>query len=62
MYFNLEPVGIEFGKLRICMDIFAELGLAEFHPFSRRVKKIPVDKKVNLDDSAILRRLNEYNG
>ncbi len=59
LYMNLEPQGIDYCKLRICIDIFKELGLIKFDLFSNKIQRIPVNVKVNLDNSEILRRLNE---
>lgn len=59
IYFSLEPQGISFCKLMICLDAFAELGLIRKNLFNRNVQRIPVNGKVNLDDSEILRRLKE---
>ncbi len=57
LYSNLEPQGINLCKLKICVDIFCELGIAQYDVFNDIVRRIPIDIKVNLDDSEILRRL-----
>lgn len=59
MYFNLEPNGISLCKLKICLDIFRELGIVSLDSYNDTIKRIPVDHKVNLGNSEILRRLNE---
>jgi len=59
LYLNLEKYNIDLCKLRVCIDIFRELGLINLNIFNNSVQRIPVNCKVNLDNSEILRRLNE---
>lgn len=59
LYSMLEPQGINLCKLRICIDVFCELGLAECNVYDEIINRIPVNSKVNLDDSEILRRLKD---
>ncbi len=52
-------VGASFGKIIICMNVFEELGLAEISRCKDNMSIYPdsTGKKVNLEDSKILRRL-----
>lgn len=52
-------VGTSFGRIIICMNVFEELGLAEISRCKDNMTIYPdsTGKKVNLDDSKILRRL-----
>lgn len=57
IYMILEQYGMDLCRLKICMDVFSEMGLVSVNPFRSSVQRIPVSSKVNLDDSEILRRL-----
>lgn len=50
---------INYCKMRICIDIFCELGLMEFDVCEGRITPVPVQKKVNLQESSILQRLEK---
>lgn len=52
-------VGASYGKVIICLNVFEELGLAEISRCKDNMSIYPdsTGKKVNLDDSEILRRL-----
>jgi len=52
-------VGASYGKVIICLNVFEELGLAEISRCKDNMSIYPdsTGKKVNLDDSKILRRL-----
>lgn len=57
LYMKSDPANINICKLKICLDVFSELGLVQMDYASGRAKRIRVDKKSNLDDSNILRGL-----
>ena len=44
-------------KLRICVDIFADKGLVSYTPSTMMISYVPVDRKVDLEDSDTLREL-----
>lgn len=48
---------MNYCKFRIALDIFAELGLFETELYSETVRRLPAEKKANLDDSRILTEL-----
>ena len=52
-----RPSIINFGKLRVCIDIFCELGLTTFNSNLNSVKVNPNAEKVSLENSTILRRI-----
>ncbi len=54
---QLHSEGLNYCKLRVCLDIFAELGLMAITEPEGQVMLLPVTKKVNLQDSTILRNL-----
>ena len=51
---------INYCKLRIALDIFEELKLIHFNPVTNLAEQLPVEEKMNLDDSQILTNLNKY--
>ncbi|MDE5576631.1 MAG: hypothetical protein K2J11_04515, partial [Oscillospiraceae bacterium] len=51
------PDEMNYCKFRLALDIFAETGLIGTDPYSGTVRRLHVDKKVNLDDSALLAEL-----
>lgn len=51
---------INYCKLLIALDIFAELKLIALNPVTNLAALLPVQKKVNLDDSQILSNLKKY--
>lgn len=57
LYMKSDPSKINICKLKICLDVFSELGLIEMDYAAGKAKRIRVDKKSNLDDSNILRGL-----
>lgn len=48
---------INFCKFRFALDIFEELGLIETDVYIETARRLPAGKKVNLDDSPLLRKL-----
>jgi len=57
LYMKSDPVNINICKLRVCLDVFSELGLIQMDYAGDKAHRIRVDKKANLDDSEILRGL-----
>lgn len=51
---RLYGAGINYGRSRICLDIFAELGLAQIDEVTGIVKRMPGQDKVDLQSSKIL--------
>lgn len=49
--------GMNYCKLRFCIDIFSELGLVEYDPWNETVRRLPVREKADLESSEILKRL-----
>jgi single-stranded-DNA-specific exonuclease len=57
MYF--EGAGFNYPKLHICVDIFRDKGLIGYEAASGRIKLIQVTKRVDLEQSETLQRLNK---
>lgn len=60
LYLYINKDSINYCKLRLCVDIFCELGLVVFEPELQSVKINSIQGKVNLEDSSILGRLKSY--
>lgn len=60
LFLTINKDNINYCKLRLCVDIFCELGLATFDPNLQVVTTLSVKNKVDLDSSSILRRLKNY--
>ncbi len=54
LFMRMQSADMNYCKLRIALDVFAELGLIETDLYSGTVKRLPVEGKVNLEDSVIL--------
>ena len=50
---------LNYCKFRIALDAFAELGLVETDIYAERVRRLPVKKKADLEDSEILSDLKK---
>ncbi|MGN0621639.1 MAG: single-stranded-DNA-specific exonuclease RecJ [Porcipelethomonas sp.] len=61
LYMKMYSDSMNYCKLRICIDIFSELGLAEIDPFSQEIRIIKNAPKADLDSSLILKNLREKN-
>ncbi len=57
LYMKSDPETINICKLRICLDVFSELGLVKMDYAGDRAQRLKVSRKSNLDDSEILRGL-----
>lgn len=57
LYMSLMSESMNYCKLRLCADIFEELGLAEINCFSQEISAVKNPPKKNLDDSLILQNL-----
>ena len=58
LYMSVASDSMNYCKLRICLDVFTELGLARLDPFSQEISAVKNAPKANLDDSAILSDLH----
>ena len=54
LFMQLQNIEMNYCKLRVCLDVFKELGLASIDAYHGMVKRLPVNKRVNLEDSALL--------
>lgn len=54
-----ELPSMNYCKFRLCLDIFAQLGLLALDPCTKSCAKLPVRKKVNLEASELLGILRE---
>lgn len=52
-------VNMNYCKIRICIDIFQDKGLAVYNASSMKVKLLPVKNKVDINSSQILLKLRE---
>ena len=52
-----ENTEINYCKLRLCLDIFTELGLSAYNPYNDEIFRLPVKGRTDLDKSEILRGL-----
>ncbi len=50
---------INFCKIQLILDAFAEMHLVEIQPITGEVKKLPVKQKINLENSRILNDLKQ---
>ncbi|MBP1560102.1 MAG: single-stranded-DNA-specific exonuclease RecJ [Oscillospiraceae bacterium] len=57
VYFSVCSDNLNYCKFRLAADIFGELGLTETDPYTETIRRLPTDKKANLDDSLILTEL-----
>lgn len=63
LYMSVVSQSMNYCKMRLCIDIFSELGLVNVDMFSQEINVIKNAPKANLDDSVILRDLkNKING
>ena len=58
LFMRLTSDTMNYCKLRICIDIFAEKGLIKFLPASEKIGWVKPEHKVDLDDAPILKKLN----
>lgn len=54
LFMQLQNIEMNYCKLRVCIDVFSELGLVKTDNYHGIVKRLPVKGKVNLEDSALL--------
>lgn len=57
LYMKMIGSNMNYCKLKLCIDAFAELGLIKFVPSVQKIKIIPVTEKVDLNSSKILNDL-----
>ena len=56
---QMNRKGMNYCKFRICLDVFAELGLMAFTDGEQFVKRLPAEEKANLHNSKILSQLEQ---
>lgn len=61
-YFSVSSDSMNYCKFRLALDIFEELGLVEADVYGETVRRLPTDKKVDLDSSKILAELKQSAG
>lgn len=54
---QMQAQAVNYCKLRICLDIFAELGLIAVEDCETRARRLPVSKRADLQSSRILQEL-----
>ncbi len=59
VYFSVCSEEINYCKFRLALDIFEELGLIETDVYGETVRRLPTEKKVDLDSSKILAELKQ---
>ena len=59
VYFSVCSDDINYCKFRLALDIFEELGLIVTDGYAETVRRLPAEKKVNLDDSQLLAELRQ---
>lgn len=61
LYFMFDPKVMNYCKLRLCIDIFCELGLMKFMAGSSTVSVTDFNGKADIESSQILKKLREMN-
>ena len=61
LFIQLQPQ-YNYGKLRLILDIFAELKLIQMDVWKETVQRLPVTGTVQLEQSAILAEIQEKTG
>lgn len=59
LYMKLTAPNMNYCKLKLCIDAFADIGLVAYQPSMQRVKILPVKHKVDMENSQVLKRLRE---
>ncbi len=57
LYLRLSEAGINYAKMRVSLDVFEEMGLAEINAAKMTAKPLKVTTRVNLENSYILQAL-----
>ncbi len=57
LYMRMYSESMNYCKLRVCLDIFSELGLAETNHFSQEITIVSNAPKADLEKSSILKNL-----
>lgn len=58
IFMRITDPNMNYCKLKICLDIFADKELIEFKPATMKINILPVTKKVDLEDSDTLVKLH----
>ncbi|MBQ8514149.1 MAG: single-stranded-DNA-specific exonuclease RecJ [Ruminococcus sp.] len=59
LFMRMQPLSMNYCKLRIALDVFSELGLVKQELYHETVQRQPVRAKVNLEDSVLLRTVRQ---
>lgn len=59
LFVHMQSIGMNYCKLRIVLDVFKELELADIDVYNDIVRKLPVSGNVNLEDSALLNKVRK---
>ncbi len=59
LYMRINDPSVNYCKLRLCIDAFCELGLAEYSPSLQKVKILPATERVDIDSAPTLVKLRE---
>lgn len=59
LFMRMQSYDMNYCKLRIALDVFSELGIAKVNEYNGTVRRLPVNGKVNLEDSELLRNVRE---
>lgn len=57
LFYKLSSDSMNYCKLRLCIDVFCELGLVTLNMTNENVSKSNINQKVDLESSEILRKL-----
>ena len=61
LFYKLCSDSMNYCKLRLCIDIFCELGLVKLDMTNENVSKSNINQKADLESSEILRKLRCVN-
>lgn len=57
LYMKLKAPDMNYCKLRICIEAFCQTGLAAFTPSSEKIKLLPAESKVKIENAPVLVQL-----
>lgn len=59
LYMKMLSPSMNYCKLRLCIDAFAEQGLVKFIPSAQKIKILAATKRVEIDNSPVLTKLRD---
>ncbi|MBQ8688211.1 MAG: single-stranded-DNA-specific exonuclease RecJ [Ruminococcus sp.] len=59
LFMHMQSLPMNYCKLRIALDVFAELGLVAQDLYHETVRRLPVKAKVNLENSVLLQTVRQ---